>query len=340
MKRLACLAIAFLLTLVLPGSAEEKALRGVALVIGQSEYENLAPLANPGQDAKAIEDLLEDLGFDVTGVTDRNAKKLQRDLERFAEDAEGADAAIIYYSGHGIEAGGENWLVPVDANLEALEDVQDNLVPLSGVLDELRAKVPLTIFLIDACRSNPFPPGSVARKQGEKVEMSGAGLGTPRGFATIEEGATDTVGTIIGFAAEPGLPALDGEPGGNSPYAAAILRHLSAMTGEEFGLVMRMVTEEVYLKTGTRQRPWVNEITAEATLLRFARAIAGGRGRRHHRRAPQAAADDLGPSRPGAQARREDWLRLIRCRSIRSMACWRPLARPASETTLRRLMRR
>ena len=251
--------ILLLLGLSLPSQAEEGTLRGVALVIGQSKYQHLATLINPESDARDIESLLEDLGFDVTSSTDRDARKLRRDLERFAEDAAGADAAIIYYSGHGIEAGGENWLVPVDADLDALGDVEKSLVPLSGVLDELRAKVPLTIFLIDACRSNPFPPGAIARKQGATVAMSGAGLGTPRGFAAVEEGATDTIGTIIGFAAEPGLPALDGEPGANSPYAAAILRHLSAMTGSEFGLVMRMVTEEVYLKTETRQRPWVNE---------------------------------------------------------------------------------
>ena len=234
-------------------------MRGVALVIGQSKYQHLSPLTNPESDARAIEGLLEDLGFDVTGSTDRDAKKLRRDLERFAEDAEGADVAVIYYSGHGIEAGGENWLVPVDADLAALTDVESSLVPLSGILDELRSKVPLTIFLIDACRSNPFPPGAIARKQGDALEMSGAGLGAPRGFATVQQSETDTIGTIIGFAAEPGLPALDGEPGGNSPYAAAILRHLSAMAGSEFGLVMRMVTEEVYLKTESRQRPWVNE---------------------------------------------------------------------------------
>ncbi len=195
----------------------------------------------------------------MDGATDRDARKLRRDLERFVEDAEGADAAIIYYSGHGIEAGGENFLVPVDADLSALEDVEENLVPLSTILDELRAKVPLTIFLIDACRSNPFPGRRRGKKQGAPVAMSGAGLGQPRGFAPVAEAATDSVGTIIGFAAEPGLPALDGEPGGNSPYAAALMRHLSAMTGNEFGLVMRMVTEEVYLKTGTQQRPWVNE---------------------------------------------------------------------------------
>ena len=258
MRRALAVVLVFL-AFVVPAVAQDGALRGVALVIGQSKYQHIPALTNPDNDARAIEGLLEDLGFEVTGVTDRDTKKLHRDLDRFAEDAEGADAAIIYYSGHGIEAGGENWLVPVDADIAALDDIENALVPLSGILDDLRAKVPLTIFLIDACRSNPFPPGAVARDNGQEVAMSGSGLGAPRGFATIETGETDAVGTIIGFAAEPGLPALDGEPGSNSPYAAAILRHLSAMTGNEFGLVMRMVTEEVYLKTQTRQRPWVNE---------------------------------------------------------------------------------
>ncbi len=205
------------LAFVLPAEAQDKAMRGVALVIGQSKYEHLPALANPESDARAIEAMLEDLGFDVTGVTDRNAKKLARDLERFAEDAEGADAAIIYYSGHGIEAGGENWLVPVDADLSALEDVSANLVPLSGVLDELRANVPLTIFLIDACRSNPFPPGAVARKQGAEVAMSGSGLGTPRGFTPMDSGGTDEIGTVIGFAAEPACPRSMASPAATVP---------------------------------------------------------------------------------------------------------------------------
>ena len=165
-----------LLSFSVEGRAEDKALRGVALVIGQSEYTGLPALANPVNDARAIEGLLEDLGFEVTGVTDRDARKLRRDLERFVEDAEGADAAIIYYSGHGIEAGGENWLVPVDADPKSLENVAKNLVPLSSVLDDLRTTVPLTIFLIDACRSNPFPPGMVAREAGKEVPMCAAGV--------------------------------------------------------------------------------------------------------------------------------------------------------------------
>ena len=66
--------------------------------------------------------LLSDLGFDARSVSDRDAKKLKRDLERFVEDAEGADVAFLYYSGHGIESGGENWLIPVDADVSSLGD--------------------------------------------------------------------------------------------------------------------------------------------------------------------------------------------------------------------------
>ena len=75
--------------------------------------------------------LLTDLGFDARSVTDRDADKLKRDLERFVEDAEGADVAFLYYSGHGIEAGGENYLIPIDADLSSLDDAGETLVPLS-----------------------------------------------------------------------------------------------------------------------------------------------------------------------------------------------------------------
>ncbi|MGB6118616.1 MAG: caspase domain-containing protein [Mesorhizobium sp.] len=244
---------------------EPKTLNGVALIIGQSEYGAIAGLPNPANDAREMAKLLTDLGFDARTVTNRDATRLRRDLERFAEDAEGADVALIYYSGHGIEAGGENWLVPVDASDSSLEDAEEKLVPLSGIIDSLAASVPVTIVLLDACRTNPFPAGSVIRRSpGEDALAVGAtGLGLVRGmkaFGAKPDAATnDNLGMVIGFAAEPGEPALDGEAGGNSPYAAALLRHLAAMKGVEFGQVLRMVTEEVYLATGTRQRPWTNE---------------------------------------------------------------------------------
>lgn len=245
---------------------EPKSLNGVALIIGQSDYRNIDALPNPANDARDMSKLLTDLGFDARTVTDRDAAKLRRDLERFEEDAEGADVALIYYSGHGIEAGGENWLVPVDADLSSLEDAGERLVSISSVIDRLKAKVPVTIVLLDACRTNPFPPGAMvkASPDAEPAPVGAAGLTLVRGMKMFGGGqkpgpANDNLGIVIGFAAEPGEPALDGAAGSNSPYASALMRHLTALKGVEFGQVMRMVTEEVYLATGTKQRPWTNE---------------------------------------------------------------------------------
>lgn len=260
---------AFLCLVLILGSVtgtqaeEAKTLKGVALVIGQSKYAHIAPLTNPANDAREMVKLLTDMGFDARSVTDRDATKLARDLERFAEDAEGADVAFLYYSGHGIEAGGENYLVPVNADESSLGNAGEALVPLSSVIDKLKATVPVAIVLLDACRTNPFPPGAQikATPTGAGQPITTGGLGAPRGASVVESTAAspDNLGTVIGFAAEPGRPALDGAEGGNSPYAAALLRHLSAMKGAELSAVMRMVTEEVYLTTETRQRPWVNE---------------------------------------------------------------------------------
>ena len=250
-----------LLCIAKPVAAEEKALHGVALVIGQSDYEALPALTNPANDAKAIERLLSDLGFDVDLVANADRKKLSKSLSRFVEDAEGADVAMIYYSGHGIEAGGENFLVPVDADVSALDKADQTLVPVSALIAELQAKVPVTIVLLDACRSNPFPPGAMVKLEdgAALVPVAEGGLGTPRGVVSIagKQNQADGLGAVIGYAAAPGQVALDGDAGSNSPYAAALLKHLPA-SGFAFSDVMTMVTEEVYLKTGARQVPWTN----------------------------------------------------------------------------------
>ena len=242
---------------------EQPALRGVALVIGQSEYEHLSPLANPANDADAIEALLADLGFDSVRRSDRDADRLARDLERFVEDAADADVAILYYAGHGIEAGGENYLVPVDADLTSLDAAGERLVPVSGFIRQLQETVPVTIVMLDACRDNPFPAGALVRHvpDAEPQPMAGGGLAETRGASRLapDRPPEETYGTVVSFAAAPGRAALDGAPGGHSPYTAAVLRHFSEMAGIEFGTVMRMVAEEVYLATEGRQRPWINE---------------------------------------------------------------------------------
>jgi uncharacterized caspase-like protein len=250
------------LLLVGPASADEP-LRGVALVIGQSDYTGSLPkLANPHNDAEAMGKLLGELGFDVKTAYDGDHAALSASLTDFEAAAKEADVALVYYSGHGIEAGGENYLVPVDADLSTPEKAGGTLLPVSAVLDQLAKTVPVTIVLLDACRSSAFPEGTMIQPPGAAapVAAQATGLGELRGPTPVAKPGVpaDNLGMVIGFAASPGQPALDGAPGeSNSPYAAALLKHLSA-GGYSFGDLMTMVSEEVYLKTRTRQLPWVN----------------------------------------------------------------------------------
>lgn len=249
-------------------SAEGKPLKGVALVIGEARYEHLPVLRNTLNDARAVGSLLTDLGFDVETVSDGDAKKLKKGLRRFLEDAADADVALIYYSGHGIEAGGEDYLIPIDADVFSLDDAGEKLVALSKITGELQSEVKVAIVLVDACRSNPFPPAAKLKRLSspEGVAIGSQGLAAIKGAVALDgkAGNSESFGEVLGFAAAPGQPALDGEPGANSPYATALLKHLAANRAYDFGQVMTLVAEEVYLATQGRQRPWTN-----ASLRRF-----------------------------------------------------------------------
>ena len=253
------LLVVFFLPLAAASAQEPKPLRGIALVVGESRYQHLAALPNPANDARAVAKLLGDLGFEVASVADGDRARLDKALDRFVEDAADADVALLYYSGHGVEAGGENFLVPVDADVASLADAAHTLVPLSDLLAKLKAATPVAIVLLDACRTNPFPPGAIVATTSGPAPVAAAGLEISRGAAPLADaaGAPQSLGEVIGFAAAPGQAALDGDPGGNSPYAAALLKHLAA-GGFDFGDVMTMVAEEVYVKTGGRQLPWTS----------------------------------------------------------------------------------
>src|SRR5690606_13432615 len=177
-----------------------------------------------------------------------DAEELREAIADFVEDAEDADVAFVYYSGHGIEVGGQNYLVPTDTSFGTPEAAGRALVPVQPMLEELAKAVPVTIVLLDACRSDPFPAGTVIRLPGSEMPVTitaEPGLAPVRGPTPTARPdlPPESLGTVIGFAAEPGRPALDGPAGENSPYAAALLKHLSA-GGFSFGDVMTMVTEE------------------------------------------------------------------------------------------------
>ncbi|MCC0039781.1 MAG: caspase family protein [Brucellaceae bacterium] len=210
----------------------------MALIIGNGAYEALPELANPENDADAIEELLSDLGFDSVSRTDRDAAQLKRDLERFVEDAGDADVAVLYYAGHGIEAGGENWLVLTDADLSALDDAGERLVPLSDVLRRLREVVPVTILLLDACRDNPFPPGVSLKKTPDAERPCCAAGWRDVGAAkvTVEAAPEDNLGMVDRLRGRAGVWHFDGDGDARAqPYAAA----LAAPSGRHGGRGVR-----------------------------------------------------------------------------------------------------
>ncbi len=152
-RRAACLAVGAAL-LLLAGVADA---RRLALVVGNDSYKNVAPLKNARSDAKAIADVLKGLGFDVTMKQDLTLTALKAALREFKARVNGGDEVIFYFSGHGVQFDGTNYLVPIDIVAENEQQVADDAVPLQRVLDDLRdQKARFALAIVDACRDNPF----------------------------------------------------------------------------------------------------------------------------------------------------------------------------------------
>lgn len=212
----------------------------VALVIGNSEYQAVAPLRNPRNDAEDIATSLERLEFTVTRAFDLGARETNLALRDFSRLAASADMALIYYAGHGMEIDNTNYLIPVDARLERASDVPFEATELEKLLQAVQGADTLRLVLLDACRNNPFLT--------QMAEARNRSLG--QGLARIEP----TGGVLVAYAAKGGTIAYDGD-GRNSPYAAALLRHLEE-PGLEIGQFFRRVRDTVYRDTGGLQEPF------------------------------------------------------------------------------------
>src|ERR1700722_6321766 len=224
-----------------------------ALVIGNAAYSNAAPLSNTINDSTAIANLFKSVGFEV--VISRNnlgVVEFKRVVREFLITAENADVAVVYYAGHGIEIGGINYLIPVDAKLGRDYDVDDEAVALDRIIWALQSVRRLRLILLDACRDNPFP-----------ARMRSAGMRSTMkdGLGKLEEVSTDT---LVAYAAKAGSTSYDGD-GGNSPYATALLRHL-AEPGLDIRIALGRVRDEVVSMTGGRQEPFIYGSLGGATI--------------------------------------------------------------------------
>ncbi|MDP1733498.1 MAG: caspase family protein [Sulfuritalea sp.] len=215
-------------------AAQEKGGR-VAIVIGNSNYPSGA-LTNPKNDATVMAGALKKLGFDVELKLDATKADIDGMLRRFSGKAEKATVAALFYAGHGIQVGGSNYLVPIDANPRSEKDLKRDMVRMDDVIDDMGdARVKLVFF--DACRDNPLSR-SFSR-------------GAARGMAAPVE----ATGTLISFATKHGNTAADGD-GKHSPYTNALLAALENPAGVEIEQLLRRVQQGVKAETKGQQEPW------------------------------------------------------------------------------------
>jgi len=220
------------------------ATKRVALVVGNSSYQNAPPLPNPANDAAAIAATLKGAGFDVVDSRHNlSSSEMRQALRDFADQARDADIALVYYAGHGIEIDGTNYLIPTDARLERDTDIYDEAFSLDRVLLAIEPARQLRVVIVDACRNNPFA---------DTMKRTVASRSISRGLARVEPAVSNT---LIAFAAKAGLTALDGNSK-NSPYATALVKYI-AKPGLDLRRAFGFVRDDVLQATGNRQEPYV-----------------------------------------------------------------------------------
>ena len=212
--------------------------RRVALIIGNEAYQNGKALRNPLNDAKAMQNSLQNLDFQVTTHSNTKLKEMRDAVREFGETLQEGDLALFYYSGHGIQVKGQNYLIPIDANLADRNDAKWETLGIHDVLAAMEtSKNSLNILILDACRDNPF-----------KSWSSTSDLGDDRGFAIVPVSS----GTFVAFATSAGAVAADGY-GENGVYTHELIKHLKS--GQRIEDVFMKTRNSVEEATQGRQSP-------------------------------------------------------------------------------------
>jgi len=244
---------------------EEKKL---ALVIGNSAYQRVPALPNPHNDAVAISQKLEKIGFDVIKLTDATGFQQKGAVSVFLERMPNYDIGLFFYAGHGISINGYNYLIPVDAGISSQDAVKKELLRVDRVLGASLDKKKILVFL-DACRDNPFK-NQVAKL--DKMEVSRGLLvskrvkqktETAQGLSRLDSGNENL---FVAFATQPGNVALDGLEGEkHSPFSKGILTHLQEPL--EVRELMTKVRATVAQASEFQQIPWEQNSLLEAVYL-------------------------------------------------------------------------
>ncbi|MBK9080972.1 MAG: caspase family protein [Rhizobiales bacterium] len=256
MLRLARLLLTTASVVAMAGAAEAATER-VALIIGNGAYQTESPLANPPNDAADVAALLRALGFEVIEGRDLSKRDLERKLKEFRAKLEeiqpAADfdpdtsppVALFYYSGHGIQVAGRNFVIPVDAKIDKPADVDFETVDMDAILRAMQGDAWASVVVLDACRDNPFAR-SLARS------LKGATRGGESAFQGLAEMCAQN-GSFVIYATDPGNVALDGN-GRNSPFTSAFLKN-APKPGIDLSRMMISIRYDVMRATGDKQNP-------------------------------------------------------------------------------------
>ena len=227
----------------------------VALVVGNSAYQNVSPLPNPVNDARLVAETLAKLGFKLVGggaQVDLDKPRFDAAVQAFGKQLIGADVGVFYYAGHGIQVRGANYLVPISANPTREADVDFQMLDVGLVLKQMEgAGTKLNVVMLDACRNNPFG--------GRGLRTTGGGL------AQIQA----PEGTLLSYATQPGNVALDGDDG-DSPYTRALVDALQR-PGLDVLQAFNQVGLIVKRATGGSQQPWISSSPIDGSFY-FANA--------------------------------------------------------------------
>ncbi len=215
----------------------------VALVIGNSDYQHTTKLSNPRNDATDMSAVLKGLGFEVIDGFDLTKAAFDAKVREFAAALEGATVGVLFYAGHGLQVAGQNYLVPVDAQLSAAVALDFEMMKVEIIHRAMERLTKTNVLFLDACRDNPL-----SRNLAQNLGTRSADVG--KGLAQIEAGS----GTLISFSTHPGALALDGG-GRNSPYAGSLIKHLSA-SHDDLNSVLISVRNDVMSATKDAQVPW------------------------------------------------------------------------------------
>ena len=277
----------------------------VALVIGNSAYQNTPPLVNPANDAEDIAAALTGLHFDVTLKRDLTITAFDSALDAFVTKAAGADIAFFFYAGHGLQIDKRGFMAPVDVKVETESSALRELVAIQEAVSRIEHAAKVSVIVLDACRDSPLQ-----ERLRRVMRSANRDIAPPKGLPGVSVTGSNT---LVVYATVPGEVANDGA-GRNSPFTASLLKHI-AMPGLEIEQMFKRVTKDVMYATGGKQQPErLSRLQMELTLLAGSPppgSVAPKQRRDLTAEERAAAANDgwinVPPNHPVAQAPVDDW---------------------------------